>query len=201
MSWVENRYTAIVWKRCALVVGLILLVAMAFAAKQSAEQPKPSMDSSQKTTFEGSWKLNHDQSDDAREKLRSAVQDRQQNGPMQRHGGGMGGGGIGMGIPGIGGMGRPQGPGGGMGRGDSGSDENRARLRELVEAPEQLKIAQKGPEIDMTDPDYRERELFTDGRKIEKSKDERQVPVKAHWAGNQLVTEEKGPNGEKISHR
>ena len=200
MSWVENRYTAIVWKRCALVVGLILLVAMALAAKQSAEQPKPSTDSSQKTTFEDSWKLNHDQSDDAREKLRSAVQDRQQNGPMQRHGGGMGGGGIGMGIPGIGGMGRPQGPGG-MGRGDSGSDDNRARLRELVEAPEQLKIAQKGPEIDMTDPEYRERELFTDGRKIEKSKDERQVPVKAHWDGNQLVTEEKGPNGEKISHR
>jgi len=201
MSWMENRYAAIVWKRCALVVGLILLVAMAFAAKQSAEQPKPSTDSSQKTTFEGSWKLNHDQSDDARDKLRSAVQDRQQNGPMQRHGGGMGGGGIGMGIPGIGGMGRPGGSGGGMGRGDSGSDENRSRLRELVEAPEQLKIAQKGPEIDMTDPEYRERELFTDGRKIEKSKDERQVPVKAHWDGNQLVTEEKGPNGEKISHR
>jgi hypothetical protein len=196
----ENKYAAIVWKRCALVVALILLVAMAFAAKQSAEQSKPA-DPSQKTSFEGSWKLNHDQSDDAREKLRSAAQDRQQNGPMQRHGGGMGGGGIGMGIPGIGGMGRPGGSGGGMGRGDSGSDENRARLRELVDPPEQLKVAQKGPEIDMTDPEYRERELFTDGRKIEKSKDERQVPVKAYWGGNQLVTEEKGPNGEKISHR
>ena len=88
-----------------------------------------------------------------------------------------------------------------MGPGSSGSEDNRARLRELVEAPEQLKIAQKGSEIDMTDPEYRERKLFTDGRKIEKSKDERQIPVKAHWDGNQLVTEEKGPNGEKISHR
>jgi hypothetical protein len=202
MASIENRkYAAIVWKRCALAAGLIFLVAMAFAAKQSAEPPKPSTDPSQKTSFEGSWKLNHDQSDDAREKLRSAVQDRQQNGPMQRHGGGMGGGGIGMGIPGVGGMGRPQGPGGGMGRGDSGSDENRARLREMVDPPEELRVAQKGPEIDMTDPEYRERELFTDGRKIEKSKDERQIPVKAHWDGNQLVTEEKGPNGEKISHR
>jgi hypothetical protein len=70
-----------------------------------------------------------------------------------------------------------------------------------LEAPEQLKVAQKGSEVDMTDPQYRERELFTDGRKIEKSKDAMQIPVKAHWDHETLVTEEQGPNGEKISHR
>ena len=206
MSWTENRrYAAVVWKRVALAAGLILLAAMAYAAKQSAEQskPSPSADSSQKTSLSGTWKLNRDQSDDARDKLRSAAPDRQQNAPMGRHGGMGGGGGIGMGIPGIGGgMGRPGGSGGGGGRGSSsGSDEQRARLRDLVDPPEQLQVVQKGPEIDMTDTEYRERELFTDGRKIEKSKDERQIPVQAHWDENHLVTEEKGPNGEKISHR
>ena len=110
------------------------------------------------------------------------------------------GGGGGMGIPGIGGMGRPGGGHGGRGRESSGSDEQRAHLRDLLEAPEQFQVAQKGPEVDMTDPQYRERELFTDGRKIEKSKDAMQIPVKAHWDHETLVTEEQGPNGEKISH-
>ena len=204
----SQKYALMVWKRLALAVVLIVVVALAYAAKQSVEQGKPSASSEapSKTSLEGTWKLNRDQSDDAREKLRSAMQDRDQNTPMGRHGGmgggGMGGGGIGMGIPGVGGMGRPGGPGGsgGMGR-NPGSDEQRARLRDLVDAPEQLKVVQKGPEVDMTDPQYRERELFTDGRNTEKSKDAMQIPVKAHWDHEMLVSEEKGPNGEKISHR
>jgi hypothetical protein len=205
----SQKHAPIVWKRLALAVGLIVLVAMAYAAKQSAEQPKAGAASelSAKASLDGTWKLDRDQSDDAREKLRSATQNRDQDSPMGRHGG-MGGGGpmgggggIGVGIPGIGGMGRPGGPGGpgGSSRG-SGSDEQHARLRELLEAPEQLKVAQRGPEVDMTDPQYREREMFTDGRKIEKSKDAMQIPVKAHWDHETLVTEEQGPNGEKISH-
>jgi hypothetical protein len=207
-----QKHVSVVWKRLALAVGLIVLVAMADAAKQSVEQSKAGAASepSAKTSLEGTWKLNRDESDDAREKMRSVMQERDQNAPMGRHGG-MGGGGpmgggggIGMGIPGIGGMGRPGGPGGpgGAGHGSgSGSEEQHARLRELLEAPEQLKVAQKGSEVDMTDPQYRERELFTDGRKIEKSKDAMQIPVKAHWDHETLVTEEQGPNGEKISHR
>ncbi|HMK23835.1 MAG TPA: hypothetical protein VK466_15995 [Terriglobales bacterium] len=203
----RRRYASALWKRLALAVGLIVVAAMAYAAKQSTEQAQPAAaaNSAAKTSLDGTWKLNREQSDDAHEKLRSAMQDHDQNSPMGRHGGmgggGMGGGGIGMGIPGIGGMGRPGGPGGsgGMGRG-SDSDEQRARLRDLVDPPEQLTVAQKGPEVDMTDPQYRERELFTDGRNIEKSKDAMQMPVKAHWNHEALVTEEKGPNGEKISH-
>jgi len=150
------------------------------------------------------WKLNRDESDDAREKLRSAIQDRQQNGSsggMGRHGGmgggGMGGG-IGMGIPGIGGgMGRP---GGGQ-RGSSDSDEQHARLRDLIQAPDQVRVAQKGAEIDFTDAESRVRTLFTDGRKVEKpKKDSVQTQVKAHWEHGTLTTDEKGPHGEKISH-
>ena len=53
------------------------------------------------TALNGTWKFNRDQSDDAREKLRSAIQEREQNGNPGGMGrrGGMGGGGIGMGIP------------------------------------------------------------------------------------------------------
>jgi hypothetical protein len=192
-------------KRLSITAGLMLVVAAAYAAKQSNEQskPTPSAETSAQPSINGTWKLNRDESDDAREKLRSAVQDRDQNGPMTRHGG-MGGG-IGMGIPGIGGiggMGRPTGPGAGQGRGPgAGSEDQRARLRDLVQASDQLKIAQKGPEIDVTDIENRTRALFTDGRKLEKAKkDVTQTQVKAHWEGRTLITEERGPGGEKISH-
>jgi hypothetical protein len=83
----------------------------------------------------------------------------------------------------------------------SGSEDQKAKLLQVVEPPGQISIAQKGPEIDMTDSESHTRELFTDGRKLDKAKkDAIQIPVKAHWQGQTLVTEEKGPNGEKISH-
>jgi len=196
------------WIRLALAVGLILVVAAAYSAGQS-DQSKPSStpSASSQPAFNRTWKLNRDESDDAREKLRAAIQDRDGNGGMGRHGG-MGGGGIGMGIPGIGGiggggMGGPMGgPGGGMGRGPgSGAEEQHARLHDLVQAPEQLRIEQKGAEIDIIDAENHRRALFTDGRKIEKpKKDSPDTQVKARWQGQTLTTEEKGPNGEKISH-
>jgi len=194
--------------RLSVAAGLALLAAAASGAGQSAEQSKTPSPTDSQPTLSGTWKLNRDESDDAREKLRSAIQDRQQNGSsggMGRNGGmgggGMGGG-IGMGIPGIGG-----GMGGGMGRpgggqhGGSGSDEQHARLHDLVRAPDQVTVAQKGPEIDFTDTENHVRTLFTDSRKVEKpKKDSAQTQVKAHWEHETLVTEEKGPNGEKISH-
>ncbi len=153
------------WIRLSLAAGLVLMVAAAYSAGQSSDQPKTSAsaDTASQPTLSGTWKLNRDESDDPREKLRSAIQDREQNGSpggMGRHGGmgggGMGGG-IGMGIPGIGGgMGHP---GSGQ-RGGSGSDEQHARLRDVVRAPDQVSIVQKGPEIDLTDTDNRVRSLF-----------------------------------------
>lgn len=189
--------------RLAVAAGLVLLAAAAFSTGQYSEQPKPAPAPASQPVLTGTWKLNRDESDDAREKLRSALQDREQNGSpggMGRHGGmggGMGGG-IGMGIPGIGGgmgggMGRPGGQGGG-----SGSDEQHARLRDLIQAPDQLSIAQKGAEIDLTDNKNRVRSLFTDGRKLEKpKKDSSESQVKAHWDHETLVSDEKGPNGER----
>jgi len=202
MASMWNRTHARIFrKRLTLAAGLIVVVAVAYAAKQSADEAKPTASAGEaqgQPAFAGWWKLNKDESDDPGEKLRSAVQDRDRNGPMSRPGG-MGGGGVGIGIPGIG-MGRPGGPGNGP-RSGSGSEEEHGRLRELVQASDQLRVAQKGPEIDMTDDASRVRELFTDGRKIEKSKkDSQQTQVKARWERATLVTEEKGPSGEKISH-
>jgi hypothetical protein len=188
-------------KRLAIALGSVVVVAAACAAEQTADLPKaPTVGDA---VLSGTWKLNRDESDDSREKLRSAMQDRDQNGPMGGHGG-MGGSGVGIGIPGIGGiggMGRPRGGPAGQSGSGTGSEEQRSRLRDLVQASDQLKIVQKGPEIDITDADSRERLLFTDGRKVEKAKkDATQTQVKAHWDHGTLLTEEKGPDGEKISH-
>ncbi len=202
----NRRHAQNFWSRFIFAVGLMVAFAAAYAAKQSAEQTKaPASQDAQTPSLNGTWKLNRDQSDDPREKLRSAMQDRDQNGPMGGHGG-MGGGGVTMGIPGIGGIGgggmgrRGGGPGMGGGSG-AGSLEQREKLRDLVEAPDQLTVTQKGPEIDMADTQSHVRSLFTDGRKLEKpKKDSPQAQVKAHWERETLITEEKGPNGEKISH-
>src|SRR6266566_4366803 len=153
------------WIRLALAGSLVLLAAAASGTGQSSDASKSSatQPAEAQISLNGTWRLNRDESDDPREKLRSAIQDREQNGSsggMGRHGGmgggGMGGG-IGMGIPGIGGgMGRP---GGGQ-RGGSGSDEQHARLRDVVRAPDQVSIVQKGPEIDLTDTENHVRSLF-----------------------------------------
>ena len=202
----KGTHPQIFWSRFIFAVGLMVAFAAAYGAKQSAEQTNaPASDVEQSPSLNGTWKLNRDQSDDPQEKLRSAMQDRDQNGPMGGHVG-MGGGGVTMGIPGIGGIGgggmgrRGGGPGMGGGSG-AGSQEQRAKLRDLVEAPDQLTVTQKGTEIDMADTQSHVRSLFTDGRKLEKpKKDNPQTQVKAHWEHETLVTEEKGSSGEKISH-
>ena len=175
-----------------IAFATLLVCSTVLFAQQTAEP--------QKTDLNGTWKINRDQSDDAGEKLRSAMEDRDRNGPMGSH---TGMGGVALGIPGIGGiggMGHPGGPGMGRGSG-AGNQAQRTRLATLVAASDQLTIIEKGPEIDVTDSDHRERSLFTDGRKIEKSKkDASQVAVRARWEHGTLITEEKGPDGEKISH-
>jgi len=200
MSVGKNRSHAFYFSKRFVIAGaLMLVVGAAYAARQSAEPSKTP--AAGDAVLEGTWKLNRQESDDAREKLRAAMQDRDQNGPMTRPGG-MGGAGIGIpGIGGIGGMGRPGGgPGSGRGSG-AGSENQREQMSELVRVSDELKIVQKGPEIDVTDSESRVRALFTDGRKIDKPKKDRsQVQVKARWERGTLVTEEKGPGGEKISH-
>ena len=102
-----------------------------------------------------------------------------------------------MGGPGMGGG--PYGGRRGMGGGES--DEDRQRMQEIVSASNTLTIAEakKGVETDIFDDQQRKQALFTDGRKVQKSKDLNYQEIAAHWDGNRLVTDEKSPSGRKIS--
>jgi hypothetical protein len=159
------------------------------AAKSQDQQPAaPS-----RTTIFGAWKLNRDESDDARKKMQDAGKARGSNS------GGYGGGRrMGGGWPGGGGY-------GGHRRGGQESGENNdesARMQELFHPANSLTLAQKDPkdpEIDLTDDQNRKRALFTDKRKLQKSKDEKYQEIAARWHGNRLVTDEKNARGGKMS--
>ena len=138
----------------------------------------------------GAWKLNADESDDPRKKMQDA---------RGRNGGGGGRGGVRMGIPGMGG-----GPyGGGRRGGGNESDEDRERMREVLAPSRALTVAEakKDVEVDLFDEQERKTAIFTDGRKVQKSKskDATNEEIAAHWEGNRLVTDEKTPRGEKMS--
>src|SRR5258708_4123569 len=139
----------------------------------------------------GAWKLNRHESDDARKKMQDAR-------GASGGGGGGGRGGVRMGSPGMGG-----GPLGGRGGGGGGgeSDEDRQRMQGVVEPARSLTVAEakKDVEVDVFDDQQRKTAIFTDGRKLEKSKDANNQEVAAHWEGNRLVTEEKSPDGQKMS--
>lgn len=148
-------------------------------------------------TLAGYWKLNTDQSDDPRTKLEDARHSKDDSG------GGRGGNGgrVGVGFPGPGGPGGGNGPYGG--RDDRGmgkeSDTNTERTLDMVRPSYAQNVALKDGEVDATvDRDYK-LVFFTDGRKIQKSKDNTLEQVSARWNGAQLVTDEKGPRGRKMS--
>jgi len=104
-----------------------------------------------------------------------------------------------MGIPGMGG-----GPyGGRRGSGQNGeNDQDRERMQALIAPANAITLAQrepKDPEVDLVEDQSRTTAFFTDGRKLEKSKDTTNAQVAAHWDGNRLVTDEKNPRGGKMS--
>ena len=82
--------------------------------------------------------------------------------------------------------------------GDDGS-ETTEQMRELVRPDLSQTIELKDAEVDSTDEHENKLVLFTDGRKIQKSKDDSLKPVSAHWDGPLLITDEKGPRGRKMS--
>ena len=72
-------------------------------------------------------------------------------------------------------------------------------LEELIRPPNSLTFSLKSPEIDLTDDHYRKLVFFTDGRQLQKPKDDSYQEIAAHWDGKQLVTDEKTPRGAKMS--
>lgn len=151
------------------------------AAKPQDQPPEPPP----RTTILGAWKLNRDESDDAQKKMQSA------RGSNRGHGGGYGGG------PRMGGSY----PGGHRGYGgrEAESHEERQKMRELFDPANVIVLSMTGAEVDLTDDQNRKRAFITDGRKLKKSKDESYQEIAAKWDGNRLVTDEKSPQGHKMS--
>ena len=157
-----------------------------------------------RTTLGGDWKLNHDASDDPRTKV--------QNGGGVNNGNNCGGGYPGGGYPG-GGYPYPRGPMGGgpfPGSGGGGPCGRRGnpgqgqqldqKLQELVRPASTLSVALKDKaEVDLTDDQYHKLVFFTDGRQLQKPKDDTYQEIAAHWSGSQLVSDEKSPQGANMS--
>jgi hypothetical protein len=140
-----------------------------------------------RTTILGAWKLNRDESDDARQQ----TQDSQ--GSNSGRSGGYGGHGLGGGWPGSG-------TGGGYGgRRGGDSDDQKQKMHELTTPPSTMSMSMTGAEVDLVDDQNRKRAFMTDGRKLEKSKDANYQEIAAKWDGNRLVSEEKDPHGNKMS--
>jgi hypothetical protein len=72
-------------------------------------------------------------------------------------------------------------------------------MQSLIHPSDWLSIELKNSEFDVTDDGSHKLILFTDGRKLQKSKDNNQQEVAARWGGGQLVSDEKSPLGGKMS--
>jgi len=132
----------------------------------------------------GNWTLNAAKSDDPQKKMRQASgSNRGGNGPVWG------------GYPG----GRGGYPGGRGGFGGRESNADRNRTEELIYPPNSLALIHNDAEVDITDYENHKRALFTDGRKLQKSKDDKYKQLAAHWDGGRLVSDEKGPNALKLT--
>ena len=142
----------------------------------SAPAPPP------RTTILGTWKFNPDDSDDPSKRRQDSR--------------GSSGGGRGR----MGGS-WPGGGGGGYGgrRGGGESDEQREKMRELMTPAKKVTFSMTGAEVDLVDDHDRKRAFMTDGRKLQKSKDESYQEIAAKFEGNRLVSDEKDPRGNKMS--
>jgi hypothetical protein len=189
-------------KKLIFAAGILSLLGLAFCGVTAAQAPagpvaappQPSGAPAAKPrelppppptrqTILGAWKLNRDESDD----MRNRQEDSNRGGYSGRPSGGS--------WPGGGGP--YGGHHGGMRGGES--DEERAKMHELLSPPTNITFSMTGAEVDLTDDHDRKRAFMTDGRKLKKSKDDNYEEIAAKWDGNRLVTDEKSPRGGKMS--
>src|SRR3989442_12966108 len=121
-------------------------------AQNSAPLPPP------RTTILGAWKFNPDDSDDPRKRRQDS---RDSNGGYGGGRGRMGGGYPGGGHGGYGGQ-----------RGGGESDEERQKMRDLFTPAHAITFSMTGAAVDLVDDRDRKRVFMTDGRKLQKSKEE-----------------------------
>src|SRR5205823_1566726 len=62
-----------------------------------------------------------------------------------------------------------------------------------------ITLSMTGAEVDLLDDRGRKRAFMTDGRKLQKSKDDNYQDIAAKFDGTRLVSDEKDPRGNKIS--
>ena len=97
----------------------------------------------------------------------------------------------------------------GAGGGGGGSDEGGRRsardieddpkMQTLIHPSDWLSIGVQKPEVDVTDDQSRKLIFYTDGRKLRKSKEDKQQEITAHWTGSRLMSDENSPLGGKMS--
>jgi hypothetical protein len=173
---------------------------------------RPEMVVPDKKQLFASWKFNVDDSDDAQDKMREARGTNADNPANPRSGGGNGTGihmgGIGSPYPGCGG-GNGGGGGGGNPRNggskNADSDYDRQQLQELMSPAGSITLAMKDTpdakngEVLFTDDSGRQRAFYTDGHKVQKSKDDKYQEFDAHWEDYRLVADEGGSHGPQIT--
>lgn len=169
-------------RRAASALGVAVLAAGVVLGLPSARAAgtAPAGDGS---VLAGRWRLDSERSDDARQKMREAV---------ERRRGGADRGGPGGGFAGRGGRGGGPGARSGMGGGDP-----REALRPLFEAPVELAITPTESEIVILEKDGRMRTLHPDGRKYKAEGGA--VEVQSGWDGGKLVVETKTEAGSRIT--
>lgn len=144
-----------------------------------------------RSSLAGYWKLNKDESDDPKNKIEDSRHKDDEDptaGPSNRR--------VGYPYPGGGG---PNGPYGGPGGRDDRNDQKNADLEEYVRPAFSQNIELKQNEVDTMNEQDSKLVIFTDGRKLPKPKGNGPEPILAHWDGAKLVSDEKGPQGRKVS--
>ena len=97
------------------------------------------------------------------------------------------------------GGGYPGGGHGGYGRRGGESDEERQKTHELLAPAKAITLSMTGAEVDLVDDRDHKRAFMTDGRKLQKSKDDNYQEIAAKFDGTRLVSDEKDPRGNKMS--
>ena len=148
----------------------------------------------------GAWTLNEELSDHPTPPSQDGDHDSGNGG--SRQGGGGGGGGFhgGFGRGGFGGGGFGGGGRGGQGGGNYDPEQMarmREALRDIMNPPKQLTIAQTGSMITLTGPDGRTTRLSADGKKIKD--DSTKIERRTKWEADRLVSEISGIGPGKIS--
>jgi hypothetical protein len=205
----------------ALVLGAALVVGPSLAGAQDEKpaDPTPAPTPAGTPFLAGHWKLNVQDSEDARQKMQQSMAGRDGGsgsgggtggggyghgggggyggggGGGYGHRGGGGGGGYGRGGGGYGGGGRS---GGGDASGTSQQSHDPQGVRALLfSAPQDLTVTETATEIAMLDQDGFMRTLHPDGKshKTESGEDE----VTTRWESDHLVVETKGKSGTKLT--